>query len=63
MGGTKSKMKDCIGCEKINNSYFKCEYGYFIFEEEWVFVPFEKYFNKKSLEDILKKITVLSNDG
>lgn len=44
--------------EKINDSHYKCEYGYFLrnpspFIDEWAFIPLEKSFKASILQEII----------
>jgi hypothetical protein len=53
-----------MNIEKVDESYFKFEYGYFLFQKEedkWVFVPFEKFFDEEMLKLSLENLNSLNS--
>lgn len=65
-------IEDCPNCitpwkcngphlEKITENNYKCGEGYFLFENSvWVFLPFEKNFDKESLLCIIDILSFLN---
>lgn len=52
-----------LDLKKKSDVHYLSELGYYILNENktWIFIPFEKEFNKEMLLEIIKKLEYLNN--
>ena len=56
-------MKETIYPVHLSDKVYKCEYGYFILKDEWVFVPIETEFSSDTLLDITETVMNLNEQN
>jgi hypothetical protein len=56
-------MKETIYPVHLSDKVYKCEYGYFILKDEWVFVPIETEFSSDTLLDITETLMNLNEQN